>query len=190
MSLSVLVAPLLTPVRVEEAKLHLRLDTDEHDAYLEQLIAAATDYVELWCGRALLTQTLVYTRTGFPSAPMRLPRPPVQEVLSVEYLGVDGVLTTLDPAIYQPFLNALPPSVTLARGQAWPQTIGDPEDVRITYLAGYGDTPEEVPAALRQAICVLVADLYEHAEAQLERPVHANLTVQRLLWAYRLLEAY
>lgn len=44
---------------------------------------------------------------------------------------------------------------------------------------------EPVPAPVRAAALLLVADLYEHREAQTDRPLTRNATYENLLAPYR-----
>jgi hypothetical protein len=45
---------------------------------------------------------------------------------------------------------------------------------------------EALPATIKTAMLMYIADLYENREAQVEKPLTANLAVERLLSTYRL----
>ena len=61
-------------------------------------------------------------------------------------------------------------------------------------IASHLDNPAIVlntnaPAAVKSAALLLVADLYENRSAQVEKPLHNNLTFDRLLNPYRVMSA-
>ncbi len=122
---------------------------------------------------------------AFP-AQIRLPRPPVASITSIEYLDTDGNLQTLATTVYQSDLISEPPRIMLAEGQNWPSTqSGTYNVVTVTYVAGYTDAAS-VPAAFKTAIKMWAGDLYEHREARLDlggslRVIEDNPTVMRLL---------
>ncbi len=48
-----------------------------------------------------------------------------------------------------------------------------------------GDLDADAPAPVKSAALLLVGDLYANRESQIERPLHLNLTFERLLAPYR-----
>jgi uncharacterized phiE125 gp8 family phage protein len=52
-----------------------------------------------------------------------------------------------------------------ARGKAWPDTSDEINAVRVRYTAGYGDSADDVPAAIRQWILLHVGAMYDRREA-------------------------
>jgi uncharacterized phiE125 gp8 family phage protein len=48
--------------------------------------------------------------------------------------------------------------------ESWPTVAAAPSALRITCTAGYGGTGETVPAKIRQAIILMLADFYENRE--------------------------
>lgn len=153
-------------VSLAEAKLHLRVDHDAEDSLIERIIRAATERAEEIQGRAYVTQTF---RLGLPRFPrgrvIYLPRPPLQSVEQITYLDPAGEEQTLSPDVYRVDPAAVPGRVILRQGAAWPETADEPDAVRVTYLAGYGDTGEAVPEETRAAILLFVGHLYESREA-------------------------
>ena len=98
--------------------------------------------------------------------------PPVQSVVSVDYLDPTGAPQTLDPSLYLLADRMLAP----VSGQTWPATLLQPNAVRIQYIAGY-TTPAlpatdsvaavpagQVPAPIRAAIKLMLGTLYEGRE--------------------------
>ncbi len=196
MGLTQTVAPLIEPVSLAEAKLHLRVEeaVTEEDALITTLIEAAREDVESFTGRQLCVATWAYTLDAFP-ARMKLPRPPLISVSSIQYVDSNGETQTVSTDDYVVYTNTEPGRIGLAYNATWPTTRRIPDAVTVTYLAGYdpggssaSDDADEVPARAKAAIKLLVADMFEHREARLEAKVEDNPAIARLLWPLRMLE--
>lgn len=216
MGLSLTTAPDLEPLTLDEAKTHLRVDAGDtsQDALISALIQAARESVESFTRRALVTQTWTMTLDRFPvrsamvpstsgasvyattsgqasgitGAVIRLPYPPLQSVTSITYVDANGATQTLATAEYVVQTDTLPGQIALAYGKYWPTTRSQENAVTITYVAGYG-APSSVPARLRAAMLLILADLYERREATITGTIVAeNPAVQSLLWSARFVE--
>lgn len=167
MGLSVYVKPALDPISLAEAKAHLRVEIASDDALIAGLILSARQWVETYCRRALMTQTLDYKFGSWPAC-IVLPRPPHQSVTSVSYVDPAGATQTLSASLYQTDLSdaSLAGRIMPAYGQSWPSLrLGVFNAVTVRYVAGYGSNPGDVPYPIRQAILLLVGHLYESREA-------------------------
>jgi uncharacterized phiE125 gp8 family phage protein len=145
-------------VSFQEAKDHLRVRHDDEDMLIETYVAAATaslDGPAGWLGRALGRQELEATDDVFRDC-MRLPYPPILDVVSIKYLNAGGVEATILPSEYE-MRGSL---IGSAFGKRWPAVLAHPGSVRIRYWAGY----DEVPAQVRAAILLMVGDLYANRE--------------------------
>jgi len=132
------------PVHLDQAKLHLRVDADDEDALIASLVHAATDQVEYDTGRALVCQTRTLTLDRFPAGDVIIiPRPPLIEVVSVQYVDSAGTLQTVDAADYETDTAEEPGRLYPAYGESWPSHRGAPDAVLVTYRAGYA-TPVTV----------------------------------------------
>lgn len=161
-------APAVTPVSLVEAKAHLRVDHEDDDAVITALIGAATDHLDGRTGilgRALVDQTWRQDFNGFRGC-LRLPLAPVAAdgVESVKYFDANNVEQTLAATTYHLLVDALGPFVSLKAGQSWPSTFARLDAVSIEFVAGYGDDAK-VPDALRVAILMHVAHIYNNPEA-------------------------
>lgn len=143
--------PGVEPVTVAELKAQARgVDHDEEDGLLQQMITVARELAEQRTGRALITQTWQQTsrpRNGW----VELRKWPAIEVISV---NVDAGPLAGDT--WQAFLGD-------SAGVQVRDAIGH---VSVEYIAGYGDTADPVPAAIRQWILIAAATMYEHREAE------------------------
>lgn len=188
MPVRLITAPASEPVTLDEAKAHLRLESAADDAYVEQIITAARQHVEELCWRGLVTQTweLVleafagqdalelprWTRRHFHMAePLVLPRGNLAElpedapaISSVKYIDPNGVERTLESTEYTADSVSVPGRILPAYGKRWPDTRDQWDAVRVQYVVGWA--AEQVPAPLRQAVLLVLAEMYERRTAE------------------------
>ncbi|MER8393730.1 hypothetical protein NKH10_17690 [Mesorhizobium sp. M1340] len=146
---------------------HLRVEagnavpTDE--AYISACISAAVsrlDGKEGRLGRCLLTQEWTLYLDCFQTC-IELPLPPLQEVIHIKYLNSDGLLQTLDPSAYRVSgAGSWRPEIAPAYGETWPESRFVADAVQVRFRAGYGDSEENVPPPILQAINVMTAHYY------------------------------
>lgn len=160
------------PVSVDELVQHSRISGTADNAWLAVAIKAARHKVEEEIGRALLTQTWTAYLDGFPCGEIRLPRPRALAITSVKYIDTNGAQQTLASSVYQLDARSEPSRFGLAYAQSWPSTRDQMNAVEIAYTCGYGAQPEHVPAAIRHAIMMIVAHLYEHRETVNDFQLH------------------
>lgn len=160
------VAPAEPMLTLDDAKAHLRVDHSDEDELITGLIAAAEAHLDGYggtLGRALITQTWAVEFQAFRTR-LDLPLAPLQSA-TIQYYDSTNTLQTLSSSIYAVLSDGLGPYVTLKYNQQWPQTYTRDDAVKVTWVAGYGATAESVPAAIRSAILMLVAHLYDNRSA-------------------------
>jgi hypothetical protein len=178
--------PACEPVTIETVRAQRRLTTTSLDDRLAAWLAAARQQFEEETGLQLITATRECALERFPvQSAITVGRAPVQAILSVTYLDAANGEHILDPAGYEPFPPALadeesPPSprfygpyatpggLQLVGTAAWPTSADRAGAVRIRYRAGFGDTPETVPAILSYAVLQYVGDFHRWSENQTE----------------------
>jgi len=182
-------APSVEPVSTDEAKLHLRVDSDTDDDLIDVLIQAAREGVEESTGRALITQTWTYIADAFPGEDrIELWHPPLQSVTSIKYTDSDGTEHTFSSDNYQVDTDSEPGRIVLTSGCSWPgDTLRAANGVEITFVAGYGDAATDVPASLLAAIKLTIGHLYEHREDVIVGKGARTLPsgADRILWRYK-----
>ncbi len=159
--------PAQEPVGLEEMKAHSRIDDVDNDAIISGLIVAARRWVETLTHRALITQTFVLKIDRFPgpvTTVIELPGGNTQTLTSIAYLDDNGDSQTWAASNYIADLVSQPALIGLAWNIDWPSIREWELPVTITYSAGYGDDPGDVPEELRTAIKMLAAELYENRE--------------------------
>jgi len=181
----ILTQPTNEPVSLTEAKLHLRVDITADDNEIAGLVQAATEQVELWARRALVTQTLDYTLDAWPDGRIiTLPRPPLVSVTSITYKSDAGVAATFSSTYYAVDADAEPGRVALLDSASWPSTALYPvSPIKVRYIAGYG-AASAVPERYKQAIKLLCGHWYENREEVIATgmaPMQIPLGVRALL---------
>lgn len=155
-------APTLYPVSMNEVRLAVRVDDPVEDALLSTWIAAATSYLDGYSGvlgRCLLTQTWAVSFRYFPGHVIRLPFPDVASA-AVTYFDTDDVEQTVASANHSLHDDARGSYLRLVPNFAFPATADRDDAVTVTFTAGYGN-PGDVPEAIRSAILIMVARMYD-----------------------------
>ncbi len=175
-------APGDVPVSLDEAKLHLRITHGDDDSFLTTLLQTAASIAETAVGLALINRRYLLSLDAWPGtspdgwwdgvregADLRtarnelvLPRPPLVEVHEILVYDENGNAETFSPENYFTDTLGLPGRVVLKAGVAAPVPGRNSAGISISYTAGYGTKPDDMPVALKQGIKQLVAHLYEH----------------------------
>lgn len=181
MSLRLITAPASYPVTLEEAKLQCRVDSSDEDTLLNGLIAAATDYVELYTGRAIVSQTWELVLDDFSDA-MLIPKGPVSSITSVKYFDTADVEQTISGTNYALDAVSDPAWLVKASDYTWPDVADGVNNVIIRFAAGYSS----VPAAMKQAILLLIGQWFDQrADVSDKAMIAMPNAVEALLTNYR-----
>lgn len=192
MALTLVSNPAEEPVTLIEAKAHLRVDVADDDALIAGLIVAARQHVEQFTRRVLVTQTWDLFLDEWPEGNcLVLPLPHLVSVTGVYYTPDGGVEQTFGAGSYLVDAASEPGRVVLKTTAAWPGDSLQPVNgVRVRFVAGYGGRAA-VPSGIKQAIKLIVGDLYENREntvvGQGISMGKLPMGVEWLLWPYRVL---
>ncbi len=179
--------PELEPISQTIAKAHLRVAHGEDDTLISGLITSARLTVEAITRSALITQSwsLVLDEWGTRRT-VALPLAPLISIDAVGLWNEAGEKVDIGSAFYH-LGGSAPGKLALNRGERWPTPLRDTSGICIDFTAGFGETADDVPDPLRQAILHLVAHWYENrGEASLSEvtmPVPAS--VGELVGPYR-----
>lgn len=180
--LAVTSAPASEPLTTAEAKTHLRVDTSDDDTYIDTLVASARQWVENYTDLALVTQTITEYFDAFPvTGHFELTKSPVSSITSISYLDANGDSQTWDSANYRTDLIQKPARIAPIYGGSYPTTYNTQNAITVVYVAGYG-AASAVPAAIKHAIKLLLAEMYE---MRINHPKNGSDAVKRLLDGYR-----
>lgn len=158
--------PVTALISMDLIRRRVRREIGEDDEALELLQASAISHLdgcEGILGRALVSQEWVDIWQRFPTEDrMPLVLAPVLEVVSVAYVDLQGVEQVLPEEVYQLHKNQTGTFyLHLHAGVGWPATFARDDAVKITYSAGYGPDPKDVPATIRLAALDLIDQWYE-----------------------------
>ena len=126
------------PVAVGEVRqwLNMQSNVTEDDTVLRQLMREATDYLENYCNRFILTQTVVvYLDADEIEDVIHLPCVPLVSVESIVTTDDDGDETTVTATEYQVRAGENP-RVSLTQSGSWPTDVRDYDGMAITCSVG------------------------------------------------------
>jgi uncharacterized phiE125 gp8 family phage protein len=155
-------------------------------------LVGARAWAESFTNRQFITATWELWLDYFPKWEIKIPKAPLQSVVSVKYIDDSGVQQTLvEGTDYLVDAPAGPEAqrggITPCYGTIWPVTRRQENAVVVRFKAGYGDTAATVPPGIRRAILVVAAELYQRREEAFEGRYFApSVTAsERLLWPMR-----
>ena len=174
-------APSVEPVtRAAYFKDHIMSDETDIDNYIDEMLKAARQVVEVHLGRKLITQTVQIIADSFPGGDIELPFPPVQSITSIAYRDTAGSNQT-ETGYTLRAGNNNKNAVLQQPTSGWPSTDEEPQAVTITMVCGYGDAASDVPEAIKFAIMQLASSWYAQRESI--SPVNMSTVPQHLEWA-------
>ncbi len=181
-SLTLVTAPSGEVLTVDDVKQFAKIDTDEDDALIDTFITTARQAAEQYTRRSFVTQTWkvsldmacsgldrvltdgVYDLPvsalfgGLPRT-IQLPMPPIATVTSVKTYDTDNTESTFDSSNYT--LDAPSGRLILNSTAVWPSNLRNAAAVAVTYTAGYGDNPGDVPKPIHSSILMHAAKMYD-----------------------------
>ena len=165
MAFELVTAATKEPVLVEEAKNHLRVDIAEDDDLIDGYITTARQDMEEKYGVAFVTQTWDLYLDAFPGgSELAIGKWPLASVTSIKYTDEDGNESTYSSDDYLVDAVSQPGKVVLKSSSSWPSdTLQEVNAVVVRFVAGFGDATD-VPRPVRQAVLLLVGDMYENRE--------------------------
>jgi len=166
MAYKIITHPTFEPVSLAEAKAHCRVDGNDDDALITALIRAARESAEHETGRALCTQTRELVLDAFPEA-FILRGAPVQSIVSIKYLDLDGIEQTLDPVDYILDNDSEPGFAVVGYGKGWPATQATINAVRLRYVCGYA-AAVDVPESIKSWMLLAIGTLYAQRETMVD----------------------
>lgn len=281
------VAPGAEPLALNDVKNFLKVQVSNDDAFIQELIQSAREFVEGFTGRSLVNKGYRQSLDAFPyfvdtvmsqmayppsyyslprysttlwnySQMIKLLRAPLQSITKITYSdSVTGQIKALYPALFnwQPLheytitdqiedpngnlqvvtavaesdedstsmsgttqpswptltgntvqdgaltwtcmgpvpdsgdfiydYDSVPPRIFPLAGQSWLPVLYVPNAVQIHFVAGYGNDGKAVPASLRQAMRLLIADGYFNREPIFSGSLKESPTLMRLLYRWK-----
>lgn len=172
MDLALLYSSPTEPVTLEQTKTFLAVDHNEHDTLITALIKAARQRAEDYCNRSFIEKRYVLALDKFPrKTTLKLPRGPVQSIVSVKYIDAAQTEQTLATDKYVLNQYSIPPSVVLKEHFNVSDQVNS---LIIQYIAGYDKSDYTAenntapafpfPEPVRTAILMMVRTMYDHRD--------------------------
>jgi len=185
--------PATKVVSVDDIKAQLRIDSSDEDTLLGYYIDAATDMAENYCNRHFIThQYKLYFNEQVNKASLIFPNctlvdvdatiePEAAAKRPVNWTDANGTAQESDKAYIDAFSN---PSLVYLSSDFPGTTLKDnaANTFYFWFNTGYGSASADVPEAIKQAIKLIVADMYYFRE---DRKRQFPMASQILLQPYK-----
>jgi uncharacterized phiE125 gp8 family phage protein len=182
----------------DEVTGHLRLDPshEEQARVMGLLVPTVAEWVQALTNRQLITATYLFWFSSFdealaaacrhpkryPSNAILVPRPPLQSVTWIKYYDTANVLQTWASSNYTTKTPAGPKAssgwIQPVPAATFPSTYDRPDAVEIKAVCGYGADSTDIPGALRQAMLLLLGEMFERREEAVIGTIVAAAPVQ------------
>jgi uncharacterized phiE125 gp8 family phage protein len=190
--LLVLSPPATTPVTLDHCRGWGRLGINEDDVLLACLLQAVGE-VERYAGRSLIQRSYELRLHEFPldchqggleGSLIELPNPPLVSVSSITYVQ-SKTTKTLAAGDYVVTSGGTERGIITPRlGTSWPATDEVPDAVRISFVAGFGTSPDSVPQSLRNGVMAVAVQLFE-SRGQMPSASLIGETLARICGGFR-----
>lgn len=158
--------PVKKPVTEAELKSHLRVTSTAQDGEILAALEAAIAEID---GPGLLGRAMISQQFEQPSGPVasscdiELDITPAQSLDGVDFIKSDGSSLAADLADFELISDGERAWIRASNG--WPSDLARrPDAIKLTFTAGFGDNPADVPATLRAAVKLLAAHRFEVRE--------------------------
>lgn len=141
------------PITLERAKLHLRVVNPDEDDYILSMIIAARHMAEGRLNRTLVQRQLNTTFVSMHER-MRLLKPPIVSVDSVQYVDADGAVQEFSD------FELIGEEVAVSHGVTPPASRYRLDAIRVAYTAGYA--AGEIPQPIVQWMLLSIGTMYDH----------------------------
>jgi len=187
-------APSFEPISTSVSKLHCRVYHSLDDATFgtgsvgSGLITTARLMIENEIRGPIPNTGFTTVFDSWPAArEIVLPRSPLVSVTSVTYVNTASVTTTLSASTDYIVKSYNGMGRILLRDTAnWPSDLhnGGEGVITVVYTAGYGASAALVPEALKHAILLQIATLYEFRASMSPVAITVNATIKNLISQY------
>jgi uncharacterized phiE125 gp8 family phage protein len=147
----------VVPINIEDIRAHLRIEHNDMDSYLNELISDSLDIAEQYIDGIIADREFEYFLDQFSSL-IELPLRPIDlDSIVVSYTDDNG-----DPQTVSSFdtsSTAYTTTIAPDYGETWPSVETKKDNVRITFKAGYKAAEGKVPGNINRALYMIVGTL-------------------------------
>ena len=189
MSWKVTTEPASEPLTTVEVKNYLKVDFTDDDDLIDILIMSARQWVEKHCNIGLLPQTITEVYDTWPTGRgWDLSVSPLRSVTAISYKDSAGATQTWASGNYTVDDYQLPSRIQRGYGVTSPTLHDSFNAVSAVYTVGYDDA-SGIPAPIRMAMFLTIADAYENRENYVKKlPTAAEYILQSAgyrIWHFR-----
>lgn len=147
-----------------DVKAHLRVDFDDDNLYITNLIKTTILRFEKITGKDLITKTYKTFLDAFPISnfPITIKRSKIQSIISIQYY-LNNTLTTFDSSNYYFDESNGLSSIYLYENKYFPESFDYRKNcIIINYTSGFGSTNGSIPFDIKQMLMEYIAFLYKN----------------------------
>ena len=149
-------------VSLDDAKLHLRVDGNVEDDYIEALVGSCVDYAQKYTGLELLQST--WTCNAREWNTFRMFKTPVQSVQSIKYFDKDNNEQTLASTEYYVTIENGCTKIEFKESVYGIELYEKPNAIVISLTAGFAGV-SVIPKSIIAGIKLMLGHLYENRQA-------------------------
>ena len=179
-TLTVITEPADEPITLDEAKEALRIDIDDEDTRIWNIIRAARMFAEDYLSLKIMSQTVELSFDQWPATEFSLDVWPIIAVDTVKYEDTASPIATqtlVENTDYYADITKIEGRLRTITG--WPSVAVKPNAVKIRMTVGYADQ-DSVPDQLKEGIKAYCAYIYDSDECMKD-------IAERLLWSARIM---
>ena len=174
--------PALEPVTLDYAKVFLRVDNDDEDGLITDLIRAARLRVEGLINSALISRARRFTSPKIKSKGIFINSGNITQITAVRLLSGEAV-TEVSLSALTINLRCQPPVVSVKERSSFQSYAPETDTLEIDFTSGFGEHEADIPMPLRQAVLLLLAQSYEYRGSS-GAPPTVPMMVDALLMPY------
>ncbi len=165
---------------LDEAKEFIRVSDNEEDKDIQSFINSAIAEAEGITNRQFAKATYELYLSNFPRENFKFPKNPIQEIVSIEYMDLEGNYQTIDQSGYYLFTRYEVGHIVFNIFPSF-KIKNHMKAVKITFTSGY---LKDFPNDLKQWLKVKVSTLFEFREeivsgAIISKTKHVDSILQR-----------
>ena len=170
-----------------EAKTHLKVDTSADDTYIDNLVSAATESAQIFTNRYFINTTITQHGDNWNDI-ATLFKSKVSSITHIKYFDSDNSEQTLATSVWLSDINHQPARIGLKPNQSFPSLAERINAVNCKYVVGYGSAASDVPEGIREAVLLIVGNLYENRQEVVVGRIATELpkSAQYLLEQYKI----
>lgn len=179
-SFTTITEPADEPITLDEAKEALRIDIDDEDTRIWNIIRAARMFAEDYLSLKLMSQVVELSGDQWPSTEFSLGVWPIISVDTVKYEDTASpvaIQTLVADTDYYVDITTIEGRLRTITG--WPSVAVKPNAIKIRMTVGYADQ-DSVPDQIKEGIKAYCAYIYDSDECMKE-------IAERLLWSARIM---